>query len=63
MSRFSSVRFGLYGRIASIHPMWAIDEYAMIFRVCVWFSPPHAPVKIDVIARIDVMVGLRYWEV
>lgn len=33
----------------------------MIFRVCVWFSPPHAPVKIDVIARIDVMVGFRNW--
>lgn len=33
----------------------------MIFRVCVWFNPPHAPVKIDVIARTDVMVGFRNW--
>lgn len=31
----------------------------MIFRVCVWFSPPQAPIKTDEIARIVVMVGLR----
>lgn len=45
--------------MASIHPIWAIDEYAMIFRVCVWFSPPHAPTRIDEIARISVTVGSR----
>lgn len=59
MVRLSNIRLGLYGRMASIHPMWVIDEYAMIFRVCVWLSPPHAPMKIDVIARIDVRVGFK----
>lgn len=45
--------------MAIIHPMWAIEEYAIIFRVCVWFSPPQAPMKIDEIARMVVMVGFR----
>lgn len=31
----------------TIHPMFAIDEKARIFRVCVWFSPPHPPTIID----------------
>lgn len=39
--------------------MWAIDEYAIIFRICVWLSPPHAPVRMDEIARIIIIVGLR----
>lgn len=55
------MRFGLYGRIASIHPMWEIDEYAIIFRVCVWFSPPQAPIRIDMIANINTIVGLIRW--
>lgn len=49
----------MYGRIATIHPMWAIDEYAIIFRVCVWFSPPQAPMRTDEIANVVVMVGFR----
>lgn len=44
--------------MAIIQPMWAIDENAMIFRVCVWFNPPQAPIKIDEIARMVVMIGL-----
>lgn len=51
----------MYGRIAVIHPMWAIDEYAMIFRVWVWLSPPQAPTKTDEIARMMVIVGFRSW--
>lgn len=47
--------------MAVIHPMWAIDEYARIFRSCVWFSPPHPPMKIDAMAigrsRLGSMVG------
>lgn len=27
---------GLNGRILTIHPMWAMDEYAMVFHVRVW---------------------------
>lgn len=47
--------------IAAIHPIWAIEEYARIFRSCVWFSPPHPPIRTDVIAigssRLGLMVG------
>lgn len=39
--------------------MWAIDEYAMIFRVCVWFSPPQAPIRTDDIAIMVVRVGFK----
>lgn len=49
----------MYGRIAIIHPICAIDEYAIIFRVCVWFSPPQAPIRMDEIARMVVMVGFK----
>lgn len=35
-----------------IHPMWAIDEYAKIFRSCVWFNPPHPPKRVEVMLRI-----------
>ena len=31
-----------------------MDEYAKIFRVCVWFRPPHAPVITEIIATIVV---------
>lgn len=27
--------------------MWAIDEYAIIFRSWVWLSPPHPPMMMD----------------
>lgn len=27
--------------------MWAIDEYAMILRNCVWLRPPQPPITID----------------
>lgn len=33
--------------IIIIHPMWAMDEYAIIFRVWVWLSPPQAPMKME----------------
>lgn len=51
------MRLGLYGRIASIQPIWAIDEYAIIFRVWVWFNPPQAPVKIDEIDSATIIIG------
>ncbi|SBW38196.1 hypothetical protein PBNK65E_000502400 [Plasmodium berghei] len=31
---------------------------AIIFRICVWLSPPHAPMKIEVIASIKMIVEL-----
>lgn len=38
--------------IIVIHPMWAIDEYASIFRRCVWFSPPHPPNSVDKMLKV-----------
>lgn len=47
--------------IAAIQPMWAIEEYARIFRSCVWLSPPQPPTSTDIIAigisRLGLMVG------
>jgi hypothetical protein len=33
--KLRSVRIRLQGRMAIIHPIWAIDEYAIIFHVCI----------------------------
>lgn len=33
MLRVSSVRWGAYCEIIIIHPIWAIEEYARIFRI------------------------------
>lgn len=49
------MRVGLLGGIATTHRIWAIDEYAMILRVCVWFSPPCAPIRTE---RVVVIVKL-----
>lgn len=38
---------GLIVKTAAIQPKWAIDENAIIFRICVWFRPPHPPVIVD----------------
>src|SRR5512140_2895508 len=39
-SRYMDARFGLLIVIALIiHPICVIDEYAIIDRSCVWFSP------------------------
>lgn len=32
MTRLNTAKVGLYVIIAIIHPIWAIDEYARIFR-------------------------------
>ena len=53
----------LYGNTAVIHPMCAIDEYAMIFRSWVWFSPPHPPIKIDNMAIVNIRFGLIDCEI
>lgn len=29
--------------MATIQPIFPIEENASIFRVCVWLSPPHPP--------------------
>lgn len=48
----STVIVGLYIRMAVIHPMWAIDEYAIIFRSWVWLRPPQPPTKMDRMAMV-----------
>lgn len=42
-----------------IQPMWAIDEYAKIFRNCVWLRPPQPPMRIDRMPIDNSNVGLR----
>lgn len=39
------------------------DENAIIFHVYVWLSLPHVSIKIDLIARIEIMVGFKSWEI
>lgn len=46
------VMFGLYGRMAIIHPMWVIEEYARILRSWVWFSPPQLPTMMDRVEKV-----------
>lgn len=47
MIRLNIVKVGLYVMIVIIHPIWATDEYARIFRNWVWLSPPQPPSIID----------------
>lgn len=50
--------------IAAIQPMWAMEEYAMIFRSWVWFSPPQPPTRTDVRAisiRRLVLIDGEIW--
>lgn len=40
--------------------MWAMDEYAIIFRSWVWLSPPQPPIAIDIsdiTKRISVLMS------
>jgi len=58
MIKFSNVIVGLYGKTAVIQPMWAIDEYAIIFRSWVWFSPPQPPTMIDRMEMVKIIFKL-----
>lgn len=59
----NSVSFGDKVRIVVIHPRWAIDEKAIIFRNCVWFNPPHPPRKVDVNPSNNSSSVFRCWDV
>lgn len=52
--------------LAVIQSIWAIEEYARIFCGCVWLSPPHPPIRTDVIAigrsRLGLKVGEIWWR-
>lgn len=60
--RFRIARFGEYCMTIIIQPRWAIDEYARIFRSCVWFRPPHPPMMVEarpsIIIRVGFIIGL-----
>lgn len=43
--------------------MWAIDEYAMIFRSWIWLRPPQPPRMMDNKAIIIIRVGLIDGEI
>lgn len=42
--------------------MCAIDENAISFRICVWFSPPSPPIVIDRIAISSKTVWLILFD-
>lgn len=46
-----------------IHPKWEIEEKAIIFRSCVWFSPIHPPMAVDRIAMAVSSAGSSDLEV
>lgn len=60
---FSIVSVGLYTKMAAIHPIWAIDEYAIIFRSWVWLRPPQPPTRIDSTAIVSRMFRLIEGEI
>lgn len=41
-----------------IHPRWAMEEYARIFRSCVWFKPPQPPIRVEANPRLINRLGL-----
>lgn len=47
MTRARIVSCGLNWMMVIIQPRCAIEEYARIFRSCVWFRPPHPPTITD----------------
>lgn len=57
INRARSVREGSNWIIRIIHPRWAIDEYAKIFRSWVWFRPPQPPTRVEASPRIIKIVG------
>lgn len=46
-----------------IQPMWEMDEKAMIFRVCVWFSPVQPPRAMDIMDMKVSSVEFNEWDV
>ena len=54
------VRLGLYMQIHTIHPMWEMEEYAIILRVCVWFNPLHAPTMMEISANVIMIYWFRH---
>lgn len=49
---------GAVVKVASIQPVWAIDEKAISFRSCVWLSPPRPPMATERVADVSRSVVL-----
>lgn len=56
--RARNVRDGENCSTRVIQPRWAMDEYAKIFRSCVWFRPPQPPIRVEVSPRKRRRLGL-----
>lgn len=63
MVRFRIIIVGLYIIMAVIQPIWAIEEYAMIFRSCVWLRPPQPPIITDMMDIVRSRLGLIVDEI
>lgn len=58
MVRARMVSCGFSWAIIIIHPRWAMEEYARIFRSWVWFSPPQPPAITEVSPKAVSSSGL-----
>lgn len=38
--------------MATIQPIFPMEENASIFRICVWFNPPHPPTNTEIILAV-----------
>lgn len=47
ISRARMVKGGENCNTRIIQPRCAVEEYARIFRSCVWFSPPQPPIRVE----------------
>lgn len=57
------MRAGENDKTSVIHPKWAMEEYAIIFRTCVWLSPPHPPMIVERMAIIIRRLVFNWWLV
>lgn len=44
-------------RVANIHAVWPIEEYAISFRNISWLIPPKAPT----IAEVAAVIKINQW--
>lgn len=47
--------FSLYIIAVIIQPKWLIDENASIFRNEIWFKPPIAPTRVEIIINTIII--------
>ena len=57
------IRLRFNVRIIVSQPMCAMEEYAIIFRVCVWFSPVIPPNITDRRPKVNNILVERWFDV